>query len=101
VRDQQPSLFKQSTIFLLKKLQTDLPLKNAVIALLTDNSIEGKDKAESGLICTFGDQDYSILNALSSERRQTRQSALQALSDKEFFSKLLQSEREIIQIILL
>jgi hypothetical protein len=56
------------------------------------NFLSNEDKT-SPLVVQFGEKEYSILSALGSTRRQTRQSALQAItSDLTFAKNLSKSE---------
>ena len=76
LKDLQPHEFNQSAVYLLKRLSTDPLLKGKVLSLLSGDSSES---GKSNLISTFGDQEYSILNALASTHQPTKMSALQAL----------------------
>ena len=60
---------------MLKRLQSDPILKAKVLGVLSGNEADATGK-KSNLISTFGDQEYSILNALSSNQHQTKLSAL-------------------------
>ena len=64
IKEIQPSEFNQSTIYLLKCLTSDPILKQKVLAVLSGKPTGSEQ--QSNLISTFGDQEYSILNALSS-----------------------------------
>lgn len=57
--------------------------------------------AKGNLVSTFGDQEYSILNALSSTHLQTKLSALQALQDQSYISNLIENERNLVKLVLL
>ena len=64
-------------LYLLKRLQGDAPMKEQVMALLTGG-------AAKQCIATFGDKEFSIVNAVSSQAQGTKASALRALADKSF-----------------
>ena len=97
LKDLQPHEFNQSAIYMLKRLQTDPLLKQQVLTVLSG----GASASASNLISTFGDQEYSILNALSSAHQPTKLSALQALQDKSFIESLLENERALVKLVLL
>ena len=81
---------------MLKRLSSDQPLKDSVLQVLSG----GSTGETSNLISTFGDREYSILNALASAHEQTKLSALQALQDQSFISGLLSNERGLIKLVL-
>ena len=56
---------------------------------------------QGNLVSTFGDQEYSILNALASVHQPTKLSALQALQNKTFIEGLLPNERGLVKLVLL
>ena len=49
---------------MLKRLSSDVPLKELVLQVLSGSTSE--EQKTSNLISTFGDKEYSILNALAS-----------------------------------
>ena len=74
LKELQPHEFNQSSIYMLRRLASDHTLKEQVLAVLSGDE-------QGNLVSTFGDQEYSILNALASVHQPTRLSALQALQD--------------------
>jgi len=103
VKEEMQNEFSQSTIYLLKQLSDDPALKDKVLNLLaSDPSSESIDeRAESKLVARFGDKEYSILSALSSQRRQTSLAALEAVQEKSFVDSLSPNEQALVKLVLL
>ena len=94
LKELQPHEFNQSAIYMLRRLATDPTLKEQVLAVLSGDE-------QGNLVSTFGDQEYSILNALASLHEPTKLSALKALQDKSFISGLLPNEVALVRLVLL
>lgn len=75
VKEIDPETFSQSCIFTLKQLSNDPSLKEKVFNLLQESS------GTSKLVTRFGDKEYTILSALSSNRQATQINALKAIID--------------------
>ena len=87
---------------MLRRLSSDAPLKQKVLSVLCGGSQSSEaEEQHSSLISTFGDQEYSILNALSSKHQQSKLSALQALQNESFINGLLESEVALVKLVLL
>lgn len=98
IKDLQPEQFSQSTIFLLKQLQNDPPLKEKVLELFAH---QGEEGSSTQLVSTFGDKEYSILSALGSNRQATRLHALKAVEDMEFVKSLSENELLLVEFVIL
>lgn len=83
----------QCVLYILKQVN-DHSLKEKIIDFLSTKE-NGKGSA---LIAKFGEKEFSLLSALGSQNKISKENAIKTVNKPEFFSKISERERDLVRL---